>query len=290
MSADATPSGGNTVAVALANPATVEQLMRTAADLAASNDGEVLAISVVHKPPSSPFLLFEDDRIKTEFADVQQAILERAVAAGERRSVPVRRDLRVGRDVAGTILDAAAGADALLLGWHERSRPAAVILGTTVDPVVRRAPCDVYVERVGTTADGVDRILLPTAGGPHDEAAADLARAVAVANDATVSVVSYVEGDPAAAREHVDAAVRRLRGVPVEHAVRETDATADAIVSAAAGHDLVVLGATRERHLRARIVGSVARSVGRRVDRPVVIARRRSERSLLDRTLGRLWR
>lgn len=293
MSNDATAHRGYTVAVALANPAHVEQLMRTACDLAAHNGGVVLAVGVVHKPPSSPFLLFEDDRIRSEFAGPQQAVLERAVAAGERRSVPVRRDLRVGSDVARSILDAvtSSGADALLIGWHDRPHPADVVLGTTVDPVVRRAPCDVFVERVGTTADGVDRVLLPTVGGPHDDAAADLARAVAAANDATVSVVSYVaEGDRASARAHVDEVERRLRDVPVERAIRETDTVADAIVAAAADHDLVILGATRERHLRARVVGSVAREVGRRVDRPVVIANRGSGRSLLTRTLGRLWR
>lgn len=282
---------GETLLVALANPDHVDQLMRTAVDFAAA-DGEILVVGVIHKPVTSPFLLFSDSRIEAEFDEGRPTVLNRARRLAEGTRLRVRRHLLVGSDVSEAILRAAeeSDADALLLGWQDRSRPSDIVLGATVDRVVGRAPCDVFVERVGTTADGMDAILLPTVGGPHLRPAADLVHAVGTANDATVTVVSYVSpgadgSDRDAARDHVETAAGMLSGVPCETSVEAVDDVAEAIVTRAADHDFLVLGATRERTLRRRVVGSVAETVAREADPPVVIAKRRRERSLFDRVL-----
>lgn len=287
-------SGGYTVVVAVANPDTVEQLMRTAVDLAAANDGEILAVSVVHKPLTSPFLLFSGDRIREEYQDERSRVLDRAANSADRGSVPVRRHLLVGSDVSEAILEAtrAAGGDALLVGWQHRARPTDIVLGTTVDRVVARAPCSVYVERVGATADGVDSILLPTVAGPHLEPAADLVEAVARANDATVTIATYLspdagEAERATADDRVRTAAVSLGDVDCDLVIEEASDAAASIVAAAAGHDLVVLGATRERGFLRPVVGSVAEWVAADAEPPVVVAKRRAEPSVVDRILGR---
>ncbi|GEM_PF-885342 len=292
---EAGSTGTYTLVVAVADRGNVEQLMRTAVDLAAGKDGEIEVVSVIHKTPTSPFRLFSDQRIKSEFATGHREAIDRATAAASEASVPVDGRLLIGTDVAGEILTAveAADADALLLGWHDRPRASDVVLGTTVDPVIRRAPCDVFVERVGTTADGLESVLFPTVGGPHVEPATDLAEAVAAAEDATVTVVSYAptgadERDRASAHEYVEAAARQLTEVPVEAVVEESDDVGESVVVEAGEHDLVVLGATRERTVRRRVVGSVAATVSRRADPPVVIAKGRSDGSILSAVFDRL--
>lgn len=289
-----TGSDGYTVVVAVANPETVDQLMRTAVDLAAAHDGEVLAVSVVHKPLTSPFLLFSGERIREEYQDDGALVLERAAIFGSGTEVPVRRHLMVGSDVSEAILQAtrSAGGDALLLGWQDRAHPSDIVLGKTVDRVVARAPCPVHVERVGTTVSEVDSILLPTVGGPHLAPATDLVEAVAHANDASVTVASFLApngnaDDRAAASAHVETAVGALEEVTCVRVVEPTDDVAESIVSAAGDHDLVVLGATRERGLRRRVVGSVAERVASDAAPPVVIAKRRASRSVFKRVLGR---
>lgn len=279
--------------VAVANPAHVEQLMRTAIDLANDRGGLIQVVSVVHKPVTSPFHLFSEQRIKAEFADAENAVLDEAVSVAAGTDVPVEGTLLVGTDISEVILSVVddAGADALLLGWQNRPRPADVVLGTTVDPVITRAPCDVFVERIGTTADGMESILVPTDGGPHIEAAVELAGAVARSNAATVEVVSYVTPDAATtehdrAHEHVETATTRISGVSVDGIVREVDSVTDAIVYASDDHDFLVMGATRERRLRGRAVGSVATAVGRRTSIPIVIAKRGSADSFLERALA----
>lgn len=290
------PEGEYTLVVGVANPDRVDQLMRTAVDLARAHDGGIRVVSVAHKPVTSPFLLFSTDRIKQEFADEQQVVLDRAVQAADRASVPVRRSLLVASDVADALLSVVddVDADALLLGWQERSRPSDIVLGTTVDPLLRTAPCDVFVERVGTVADGVESVLLPTDGGPNIGPAIDLAGAIARANDATVTALSVVpptadRDQRAEARAYVTDASNHLRdvSVTVDTVVREATDVAEEIVAATADHDVVTLGATRERSFRTPVVGSVAERVAHRAESPIVIAKGKSERSLLDRVLSR---
>lgn len=280
--------------VAVGNPEYAEQLVRTAADVARANDGEIHVVSVVHKPRESPFALFSDETIKTEFAGNRREILDRALETAP-DTVPVHGRVVVGTDVADALISAAEEleADALLVGWHGRPRRSEAVLGTTIDVVLRRAPCDVLVERIGSTADGVERILLPVAGGPHLPLAASVADAVATNNDATIDVLSVVaptadESEREIARDHLEEAVALLTA-DAETELREAPAVDDAIVEAANERDLVVFGVTRRGVVRRRLVGSIPQTVGRRTDRTVILARRRPTSSVIGRLTGRLW-
>ena len=285
---------GYRLIVAVGNPEYAEQLVRTAADVARANDGEVHVVSVVHKPQESPFAVFSDETIKQEYAGDRREILDRAVGtvAG---TVPVSGHVVVGTDVASALVSTAqeTDADALLMGWHGRPRRSEVVLGSTIDTVLRRAPCDVLVERIGPTADGVERVLLPVAGGPHVPLAASVADAIAVTNGATVRVLAIVSPDaPTEAREttreHI-AEATDLLDATAETEIREASAVDDALVEATNESDLVVFGVTRRGVIRRRLVGSIPQAVGRRSDRTVIIARRRSRMSTIGRLTGRLW-
>ncbi|MCY4729676.1 universal stress protein [Natronomonas gomsonensis] len=269
------------VVVAVGNPDHVEQLVRTAGDLARARDGRIRLVSVAVKSHDSPFELFSDETIRREYSGNRQALLDRATATAP-SDVPVEAELVVAKSVAAGVLDVAAApaVEALFIGWHGPSRRSEVVLGTSVDRLLRRAPCDVYVERIGRTADGVNRVLLPVAGGPHVRPAATAAAAIAASNDATVTVVSVIP--PGADREEprrwLTAAVEALSATPgpevtIETGVRESDNVEDTLVETATDYDVFVFGATRQSGLRKRLVGSVPRRVADRTDRTVLLAR-----------------
>lgn len=287
-------SGDYRLVVAVGNPSYASQLVRTAVDIARANDGEVRIVTVIHKPRESPFSVFSDEAIREEYAGDRREILDRALeVAGD--SVPVDGRLVVGTDVGRALRSFAreVSADALLVGWHGRPRRDGIVLGSTIDDVLRRAPCDVLVERIGPTADGVERVLLPVAGGPHLPFAASVADAIAGANDASVRLLTVVDPDA------TDAERDRSRGIldeaagllvaPVETCLEESASIEDAVLEATDDCDLVVFGATRRGPVRRRLIGSVPQAVGRRSDRSVIVARRRPDRSVLDRVAGRLW-
>jgi nucleotide-binding universal stress UspA family protein len=270
--------GEGDVLVAVEDPAEVAQLVRTAADLARQGSGRVRLLSVVVKPPDSPFGLFSDETIVREFAAESHELLEQAP---DPDGVELVSDLVVARSVSKGIVSAVTRTDpaALLVGWDSDPTRTDALLGTTVDAVFKRAPTDVYAERIGREADRVDRILVPVAGGPHVPAAVAGAGAIARANDATVTLLSVADegGDRERAAASAEAAVEPLEdavgaAVAVETRVETGDVVSE-IVTAAADHDVIVFGATRKGVLRGRLVGSVPRRVVRRTDRTVIVAR-----------------
>lgn len=287
------------VLVAVANPARVEQLVRTASDLARVYDEPVRILSVVSKPSSSPFSVFSDDAIVERFARDTQDVLDRAMAVAP-DDVAIEREIRVARSVADGVLDAIGPADAraLVIGWRERRSRSDAVFGSNLDRLVQQAPCDLYVERIGYEANGVDSILLPVAGGPHVRPAAAAAKAIAARNDATIHVLSIVtpDGDADAARADVEAAVRRIERAPgsdvdVETLVRDGDDVADELVEAVPDHEVVIFGVTRQSAVHRRLVGSIPQTVIPRTDRTVILARSGEvvEASLFGQ-LGRFWR
>ncbi|UPW01721.1 universal stress protein [Halorussus gelatinilyticus] len=276
------------IAVAVGNPDNAEQLVRTARDIASERGGEVFVVGVVVTPRESPFALFTDEVIAREFGGERRAVLDRAVSVAAESDVPVNGKLFVASSVARGVLHGVRerDCDALLLGWEQRTRQDAV-LGSNVDRVVRRADCDVLVEKIGAVAGEVEAVLLPVAESRHADFAASVARAIAVKNDATVTLLRVVgsEREESAARELLAAQADSVSGVDsasgdgspsdveVENVVREGD-VADVIVAASERHDVTVLGATRSGAIRRRVVGSTPQEVGRRADGTIILAKR----------------
>lgn len=266
------------VLVAVADPGHVQQLVRTAGDLARLGSGTVRLITVTVKPHDSPFGVFDDETIRRNFAGDSRDLLARAEPP---EGVVVERDVVIGHSVAAGLIAAVEETDpaALVVGWQGPTSRTDAVLGSTLDTLVERIPCDLYVERIGRAADGVDSILLPVAGGPHVGTAARIAAAIALRNDARVVVLSVEspESDHASATAFTEdgrTAVTDVSGsVPVETTVRAGESVDETIATAAGKHDVVVLGATRQGALRTRLVGSVPRRVVDRTDRTVVLAR-----------------
>ncbi|MFC7233687.1 universal stress protein [Saliphagus sp. GCM10025308] len=207
------------VLVAVANPEHAEQLVRTASDLARLLESYVTIVSVAVKPSSSPFSVYKDETIVERFAQDTQELLDAAITVAP-EDVPIEREIVVGRTIADGVLKAIRRTDAraLVIGWHDSRSRTDAILGTNLDQLIENAQCDLYVERIGYEANGVDSILVPVAGGPHVRPATLAAKAIAARNDATVHLLSVVEPDvdEDAARDHLEAgcSCSRMRPIP----------------------------------------------------------------------------
>ena len=288
------PADAGPVLVAVSDPTHVEQLVRTAGDLARLGSGLVRVVTVAVKPHDSPFGVFDDETIRREFADGSHELL---ASASTPAGVGVERQVVVARSVAGGIVSAVDRWDpaALVVGWTGATSRRDAVFGTTVDKLVERVPCDLYVERIGREANGVESVLLPVAGGPHVDVATRAAVAIADRNDARL--VLYTVSTPGDERNteatvaEAQAAVDALgRDVSVSRIVREASDVTDALVADADDHDVLVFGATRQGPLRRRLVGSVPRSVVARTDRTVLVARDGATVDSLWHRLGELIR
>lgn len=265
------------VVVAVEELGHVQQLVRTAGDLAAQHTGEVLLVTVAVKRSNSPISVLSDETIVRQFAESSHELLAQAETP---EGVTVERDVLVARSAASGLLDLVEDVNpaALIVGWDDDPSRTDAVFGTTADTLVERAPCDLYIERVGREADQVDRLLLPVAGGPHVETVAEVTAAIARRNDASVTVFSVDASPDYDPSVFVEEGVEALRAasdedIPIETRTVVNEDIMAAIVDASQDHDVVVLGTTRKSSLRRRLVGSVPRDVVDRTDKTVIIGR-----------------
>lgn len=154
------------------------------------------------------------------------------------------------------------GATLLAVGARGRSRAGGIVLGHTAASVVRRAPCSVLIAR--TRRKGLDfpsSIVVGIDGSKSSLRALDVANRLGDRRGSPVRVLvsrrnGAVDSDALAGIENVE--------WTVEHAV-------DALTTASAGADLVVVG-NRGRNGKAGL-GSVSEHVAQRAYSSVLVVR-----------------
>lgn len=267
-----------TLLVPVANTETAERLLDTAADVAADRSYRILLVYVVEVP--SPTSLVDGGQHLLD--DEDEELLDAAAALIDDRGIPVERRIRMARSVASGIVGAAEDhdVDAILMGWRGRPPRPNVALGSCVDVVLRNAPCDVLVKRIRTPTSDVDSVLVPVAGGPHDEYAAETAAAIARTNDASVTLLHVFQpADPELSRDRARALLSErataFDGVrSIERELVEADAVAGTITDRTTTHDVTLLGVSRGGLLRRTLLGTISEAVAGYAAGTVVLAKR----------------
>jgi uncharacterized hydrophobic protein (TIGR00271 family) len=211
--------------------------------------------------------------------------------------VAIRVVVHAGDDASGVILAAAHDLhpNLLLVGWRGTPGPSRYLLGSTLDPVTRYAPCDVAVLRLGELHD-VHRVLVPMSSGPNAPLAIEIAlrlphTEITALNIVRESLGPAAEGighsqlraalGPWAEEERITAKVVRAPGI------------IDGIVAEAAGaYDLVFIGATNQSYIDRKLFGNVPQAVATDAPVPTVVVRRHAGpvRKFVRRAQLRIWR
>ncbi len=268
---------------------------RLASMIARYYDGEVFAMHAVRVPPS---LGLSDGRALLKQG---RPVLEEVIAVGKDSGVPVRTQLRLGRDVAQSIINAATErkTDLIVLTWAGNPGSADASYGHIIDEVSSRPPCDLAVLRVVRHVDQVRRILVPVAGGPNTALALEIATAMAeVAKEAGVEDIEVValhllppEADPKEIAERQrDLLENIMSGWPIELRVMagESGDVVEDILKYAEHFDHIVIGASEEGLLERAIFGSIPQRLAEEANRNVVIVKKHHliKHGLLGRLFG----
>jgi uncharacterized hydrophobic protein (TIGR00271 family) len=220
-------------------------------------------------------------------------------------SVPVSIMVRAGSDPGAEILAAADddAPDLILLGWRGGRGRGRYLIGPTLDPVVQYAPCNVAILRSeskkGALGDGpaeIEKVLIPTHGGPNAALAIDLALAVSTETQITALYVAReVQGDVALslARQHLDeilepwAGESRVQGKIVQAA----SPIRGILHEAASGYDLVMVGASHESYLDRVLFGNIPQTVAAGSPVPSIVVKCHTRRMVMGTRLRRAgWR
>jgi uncharacterized hydrophobic protein (TIGR00271 family) len=263
------------VLLPVAKPERADQLAPLAAALAGAGDGEVLAMYIEVVPRQLP--LSNGWRIAEQAWSLVERAREIVAAAG----VPVHSMIRVSHNAALGIIEAAREIEAsvIIMGWRPKPSARDRLIGPTLGLLLSNPPCDVLVVRAGAF-QAARRILVPLAGGPNATLAARYALRLAERWDGQVTVITVVDQRATKAeREAADKMLREALGQDAEHPRLAIHLVAapkprDGIRDAAADHDLVMIGASREGVVDRVLFGDVPEQVAAAVDIPVIIVKR----------------
>ncbi len=259
------------VLVPVANPVMASKLAKFAERIAKSRNGEVILLNVVTVPEQTP-LSAGKKYVKSAKEFLKQVM--------EQLDVPSGGVIKIGHRNAEAILNAVdeIKPDLLIMGWRGRTFRKDFVLGSTIDPVLVRAKCDVAVVRfeVGEIHEWSDscRVLIPTAGGPHAVLAAELARDFAENGEVTLMYVGRSEEDRSLAEKVFRETEQPLFGLKVSKKFVVSANPVNAIAREAANHDIVMLGASNRPFLKNFLLGLFPEKVVKRTSKTVVMTRR----------------
>jgi len=278
------------VVVPVANPETEQDLLRMAAASAHAHEdenAEVIAVNVIEVPRQTSLsqdLEFEEERVER-----QQELLDSARDIATDLEIGLQTRAIVGRNAGSVILDVIEeeNADHVLLGWQGTRSRREHVLGSTIDPVIGRAPCDATLVKLGSEGERGEGDIMVLAGeGPHAPIAARrAAEFVSAVDDASLTLLNVqspetdtdeVESSPTERGEAVIEELAERAGIQYmsyETEVRVTEDTERAILEAAAVYDTICVGATRSGAISQAVFGSLPETVGEKVDKTVVMAR-----------------
>jgi len=280
------------VVVPVANPETEQDLLHMAAASAHAHDdenAELIAVNVIEVPQQTSLaqdLTFEEERVER-----QQALLGAARDIAEELDIGLRTRAIVGRNAGSVVLDVIQeeAADHVLLGWKGTRSRREHVLGSTIDPVVGRAPCDVSLVKLGPEGTRGEGDVMVLAGeGPHAPVAARRAgEFVSTAGgDSTLTLVnvqSPVDGDEDdgdaspedRGRELIDDLAERagIEYMAYESSVEVAEDVDGVILDLAEEYDTICVGATRSGPISQALFGSLPETIGAETQSTVVMAR-----------------
>ena len=152
----------------------------------------------------------------------------------------------------------------LVVGSHGLGRVAGFVLGSTANEVIRKLPCSVLIARRRSESDAFpNKVVVGVDGSPESAAAYAVARQVSERFDAKLWPL-VAHGGKAVDRRLIDLIVGGQREELQDEPVA-------ALVAAAAGADLLVVGSRGLHGLKA--LGSVSERVAQQTGSSVLIVR-----------------
>jgi basic amino acid/polyamine antiporter, APA family len=266
---------GYSIMVAVANPDNALSMVRHTYALCRATRARVEMIHMLPVPDQVPL-----SDAESYLGGGREAIVETMLYLAPQ--FPFSSTIRYCRNVARGIISAVRErkTDMLVMGWRGRPSARRFVLGSTVDPIIERVPCNVVILK-NCADQRFQNVLVPVAGGPNSLFALEVATILADEKSGRVTVftVKTKGREPFDAEAFVQTHRDRLALPRDRIAIRTVSAgsVTQAILGEAArkadGYDLVVMGSTRDSLLRQFARRSTPETVARLCPKPFVMVK-----------------
>jgi nucleotide-binding universal stress UspA family protein len=203
-----------------------------------------------------------------------EAALEEAMGIAEEAGVDATSDMPAGKYASRVLLAEAANHDLLVIGTHNKSRVAGIVLGSTASESVHETERPLLIAREPPNGGGFfDSILLATDGSEGSRAAAKVAGPLAAAYGGKLEVLHVSDGKETCSNMVLEAEVTELEratGTRPELSTVDGHPT-DKIVDVAAerGNSLIVCGRRGVSGIKS--LGSVSERVVHQAETSVLL-------------------
>jgi amino acid transporter/nucleotide-binding universal stress UspA family protein len=259
------------VMIPIANPENAMNLVTTAFKVCEAKQAAVELLHMVAVPEQVP-LSDADDYMR----EGKEGILEAMLYLAPKFSVgtTVRYCRNVARGIVSAIREKKI--EMLILGWHGPRAQSDFVLGSTLDSVIERSPCNVVIVK-DSSDQKYRKILVPVGGGPYSAFALEIAGILSDNQVGEITAFAVDTGSPfhflqyvTDAREHGWLPPDRIR----MKVVQSRDVAGSILrESEEGGYDLVVIGATRQPLLHQIAKIPVPYRVARSCRKPLVIVK-----------------
>jgi amino acid transporter/nucleotide-binding universal stress UspA family protein len=259
---------------------TNQNLIRLASVIARERGARLEIMNVVEVPLATPPKAIGFSTVDNIIKDLKK--LERLA---RREKVEASALVKIAHKVDVTIAEEAekGSVDLLIIGWRG-SPTGRAIMGSNIDYLVQRAPCDVALAKTTGMKERLGRILVMSGHTWHTTHATALAAQIARRHDAEVTIFT-VTSDPS--REESDMRyARRLEDICEQAGARhrskavKSRSVIPAVLKEAKKHDLLVLGASAGWALKQYAFGPLEDRLARRATIPVLMLRKVGEHDL----------
>jgi APA family basic amino acid/polyamine antiporter len=260
------------ILISVANPSTAVPLAMNCYRFCKAK-GSSSEVEVIHMVPVPPQVPLSDASKYVSMGE--EAILEAMIYLSPR--YPFGSTTRYCRNIARGIISAATErkADLLIMGWQGHRRRG-FILGSTVDPVLEQAICNIAVFK-DCRKSRYTSILVPYAGGPN--AAFTLETASTMVDNDKGRIVVFNISRPGNPTQDIDAFLdETTHRLNISRSIFETRYAVshdilNTLIEEANNHDLVVIGATGDSLFRQRITRSLPEDFARNCKIPLVMVK-----------------
>ncbi|PSB04410.1 CBS domain-containing protein, partial [Merismopedia glauca] len=270
-------TGQGRLLVPLSNPKTLDALLQIAMAIAKQRNYEIECIQAIVLP--------QQLNLRETAVDITKSrqLLARAVKQGQMQQISVHTQIRVTHDVSHAVLEAVTERhiNLLLMGWQGHTSTPGRIFGDVADTAIRQAPCDVVLVKLGMKSTGLNRWLVPIAGGPNARYAIALLPALVTLsqqpeiNLCQVFHPSKSERNPKLLTQETRSLQKQI-SCPVIPISLCASSVAEAALDLTQKQqcDAIILGASRESLLKQVVQGNIPEAIARNCDCTVILVRK----------------
>ncbi|AQQ72514.1 putative amino acid permease YhdG [Limihaloglobus sulfuriphilus] len=259
--------------VAVSNPANATELVQAAYHISGAKDARVELINMVAIPSQMP-LEMAGQYVKTGREAIYEVMLYLSL------HFPVNTTIRYCRNVARGIVSAIREKKTkmLVMGWHGKHKLGIFSVGSTIDPIIEQAPCNVVVLKNCGGNKSFKRIFIPAAGGPNAGFAMEVASMLASGEPDTKITVGTIK-NPGRNGFNLEDFVktqckkRKLEKSLFDFKTISSQSTIESLIKESSEYDLVIVGISNKPMLSQVFKSSIPEELAKRCDMPVMLVK-----------------